>query len=223
MSVADKITRLTTARNNIRTALEDKGIDASEHGFEDFAGDVDSIETLNLQSRTISPSTVKQTITPQSGYNGLSQVVVNAISPTKAAQTYIPRTTNQTIASGRWLTGTQTIKGDANLVASNIANGVSIFGVTGTYTGSGGGIIPSGSLTITENDTYDVTNYAEVVVEVEGGGGEADPEFTINVSTQQALGMINDYFQKFGLYSMLDANAINVWQQNILPVIFNMS
>lgn len=57
---------------------------------------------------------------------------------TKAATTYTPKTTNQTIAASTYLTGVQTIKGDANLVAGNIKSGVSIFGVTGTYTGSGG-------------------------------------------------------------------------------------
>lgn len=43
MSVADKITRLTTARNNIRTALANKGVSASSHGFEDFATDIGNI------------------------------------------------------------------------------------------------------------------------------------------------------------------------------------
>lgn len=50
----------------------------------------------------------------------------------KSAQTYTPTTSDQTIASGQYLSGTQTIEGDANLVASNIAKNVSIFGVTGT-------------------------------------------------------------------------------------------
>ena len=53
----------------------------------------------------------------------------------KGAATYTPGKSNQTIASGQYLSGTQTIKGDSNLVASNIANGKTIFGVTGTYTG----------------------------------------------------------------------------------------
>ena len=52
---------------------------------------------------------------------------------TKSAATIIPSTTNQIIAAGQYLTGIQTIKGDANLVAANIASGVSIFGVTGTH------------------------------------------------------------------------------------------
>ncbi len=50
----------------------------------------------------------------------------------KAAQTYIPGTTDQTIASGQYLSGTQTIAGDADLIASNIKKDVNIFGVTGT-------------------------------------------------------------------------------------------
>lgn len=50
----------------------------------------------------------------------------------KSIATITPTTSNQTIASGTYIIGTQTIKGDANLVASNIKKGVSIFGVTGT-------------------------------------------------------------------------------------------
>lgn len=52
----------------------------------------------------------------------------------QAAQTITPTTSNQTIASGQYLTGTQTIRGDANLVAGNIKSGVSIFGVAGSLT-----------------------------------------------------------------------------------------
>ena len=54
--------------------------------------------------------------------------------PSKGATTYTPGTSNQTIASGQYLSGAQTIKGDANLVAANIAKGKSIFGISGTYT-----------------------------------------------------------------------------------------
>lgn len=50
----------------------------------------------------------------------------------QAATTYTPGTSDQTIAANLYLTGAQTIKGDANLVAGNILKDVSIFGVTGT-------------------------------------------------------------------------------------------
>lgn len=52
----------------------------------------------------------------------------------KAAATITPTTTAQTIAAGTYLTGAQTISGDANLVASNIKSGVSIFGIAGSLT-----------------------------------------------------------------------------------------
>jgi hypothetical protein len=118
----------------------------------------------NLQTKTVTPSTSSQSVTPDSGYDGLSRVTVNAIpgsyvqpTTTKAATTYTPTTSNQTIAAGTYCSGIQTIKGDANLVAANIAEGVSIFGITGTHSGGSGGgsvetctvtIIPSGDSTV---------------------------------------------------------------------------
>lgn len=50
----------------------------------------------------------------------------------KAAATYTPTTSDQTIAAGQYLFGAQTIEGDANLQAQYIASGVTIFGVTGS-------------------------------------------------------------------------------------------
>lgn len=50
----------------------------------------------------------------------------------KSAQTYTPTTSDQTIASGQYLSGAQTVKGDVNLVSSNIISGATIFGVTGS-------------------------------------------------------------------------------------------
>ena len=57
---------------------------------------------------------------------------------TQGAQTITPSTSNQTIAAGKYLTGAQTIEGDANLVAANIKKDVSIFGVSGSYEGASG-------------------------------------------------------------------------------------
>lgn len=110
-----------------------------------YAGSSSGGNTPSLQTKTVSPSESTQTVSPDSGYDGLSKVTVNAISSTyigsgvtkKAAATYTPKTTDQSIASGQYLSGTQTIKGDANLVAGNIKSGVSIFGVTGIYASSG--------------------------------------------------------------------------------------
>lgn len=51
------------------------------------------------------------------------------------AQTITPTTTDQTINGNVFLVGAITVAGDANLLAENIKSGVTIFGVTGTYTG----------------------------------------------------------------------------------------
>ena len=61
--------------------------------------------------------------------------VLTGTMPTQGAQTITPGTTAKTIAAGRYLTGKQTIQGDADLVAGNIKNGVNIFGVAGDYNG----------------------------------------------------------------------------------------
>ena len=110
-----------------------------------------------IQEKTVTPTESQQTVTPDTGYDGLTKVTVGAVSSTyigskvtkKSAQTYTPGTSDQTIGSGQYLSGTQTIKGDSNLVGSNILSGKSIFGVPGSvvvqkyYTGSS---TPSSSL-----------------------------------------------------------------------------
>ena len=110
-----------------------------------YAGSSSGGSSHKLQAKTATPSESTQTISPDSGYDGLSSVTVNAVSRTyvgsgvtkKAAATYTPKTSDQSIAASQYLSGAQTIKGDANLVAGNIKSGVSIFGVTGTYAGGG--------------------------------------------------------------------------------------
>lgn len=125
-----------------------------------------SASSPNLQSKSVSPSESSQTVKPDSGYDGLSQVTVSAISTTyvgsgvtkKAAATYTPSTSDQTIASGQYLNGTQTIKGDSNLIAANIKSGVSIFGVAGSYTGSG-----SGGSSTNNCEAYHITSTSDTI------------------------------------------------------------
>lgn len=102
--------------------------------------------TISIDSSgkiTASSSTTKSvTPTVSAGYvsTGTAGTITVSCSntkqlTTKAATTYTPSTSNQTIASGTYLTGTQTIKGDSYLKAANIKAGVTIFGIQGTYTG----------------------------------------------------------------------------------------
>lgn len=75
------------------------------------------------------------------GVTGTYSGTSTGVNPTytQTAKTWTPTTTNQTIAAGTYCSGAQTILGDSNLIAANIKSGVSIFGVTGTYSGEGGG------------------------------------------------------------------------------------
>ena len=127
------------------------------------SGSATAPSTISGTSATVSTGTntitlsksVSVTPTVSAGYvasgtAGSSSVSLTASVTTKAAATITPGTSNQTITSGTYLTGTQTIDGDANLVAGNIKSGTTIFGVTGSY--SGGGSISTDTKTATASN-----------------------------------------------------------------------
>lgn len=150
MGVQTEIDRISAAVQNAHLkVLEKGGTTAAPYLVANLEAAIDTIPEATeptLQSKSVTPSESAQTVKPDSGYDGLSSVAVGAISktyvgssvPKQAAQTITPGTANKTIASGKYLTGAQTIKGDANLIPGNIKSGVSIFGVNGSYEGSGG-------------------------------------------------------------------------------------
>lgn len=87
--------------------------------------------TLTL-SKTISVTPTVSAGYVASGTAGNSSVSLTASITTKGSATYTPGTSDQTIASGTYLTGAQTIAGDPDLVASSIVYGKNIFGVDGS-------------------------------------------------------------------------------------------
>ena len=125
-----------------------------------------SVSSGGLITASVSAS---QSVTPTVSAGYVSSGTAGTVSvsgsntsqlTTQAAQTITPTTTNQTIASGKYLTGVQTIEGIVctNLTAENIAEGVtvkigtatdddSVASVTGTHSGGGGNYTVTVSLT----------------------------------------------------------------------------
>lgn len=138
------------------------------------SGSASPASTISGTSATVSTGTNTLTLsktvsnTPQvsagyvsSGTAGNSSISLTANVTTKGSATITPGTTNQTIASGTYLTGTQTISGDANLVAGNIKSGTTIFGVTGTYSG-GGGSLTVATKTLTNTATTQTLSFSSL-------------------------------------------------------------
>ena len=132
-------------------------------------------------------------LTGHSAYDNAGNLVVGSI-PFKAAATYTPTTSNQTIAAGQYLSGAQTIAGDADLVASNIRKGVNIFNVTGTYS------------TVTGNNITALTaaslrsGYAGFA----NGGNQINgtmPDITVTSSITASANMTGKYFTTSGASS----------------------
>lgn len=100
-----------------------------------------------LQDVHVYPITTDFTVTATEGYDGISTVTVHKIpasyvepSTTQGTKTWTPTTKDQTIASGTYCSGKQTIKGDAGLIAANIRSGVTLFGVAGSLVEGGSAI-----------------------------------------------------------------------------------
>lgn len=102
-----------------------------------------TIETGELDTPAVSFDTTSGKFTATAkvktgGYIGASATKTNTYTLTRdLGGTITPTKNDQTISlSGKYCTGDLIVKGDSNLISANIKNGISIFGVLGTYTGA---------------------------------------------------------------------------------------
>lgn len=115
----------------------------------------------NYQSKTnINPTTSSQTIEPDTGYDALSSVQINAM-PSGTAGT--PTATKGTV-SNHSVSVTPSVTNTAGYIMSGT--------LTGTAVTVSASELVSGSETKTANGTYDVTNLASLVVNVSGGSSK---------------------------------------------------
>ena len=112
------------------------------------------------QAKTnIDPSTSSQTIYPDNGYDALSSVQINAM-PSGTAGT--PTATKGTVSNNS-VSVTPSVTNTTGYITGSTKTGTAV-----TVSASE---LVSGSETKTANGTYDVTNLAQLIVNVSGGGG----------------------------------------------------
>lgn len=149
---------------------------------------INIVSNFVTQEKTVTPTTTAQEITADSGFDGLSKVIVNGVpagsvsvnTPTVNSSGLITAsvTVGEGYVSGNTVSRTKQLatqdektvtptKAEQTAVESGIytTGAVKVAAIPDQY------IIPSGIKTITENGEVDVTSFSSVMVNVAGGSG----------------------------------------------------
>lgn len=116
---------------------------------------------------------------------------VTGIIPSKDKQTFTPSIESQIISSGQYLSGTQTILGDSNLLPENIKTDVTIFGVTGTHAGAD---------ELTEATATETDIKSGKIAYINGGEKVTGTVYTVDTETNIAPGLKNQFLEA-GFYN----------------------
>lgn len=166
--------------------------------------------SLDLSQVTVTEASMLDGV---KAYDKTGKLIEGSIQ-SQAAQTITPKTTDQTIAAGKYLSGVQTIEGDSNLAAGNIKKGVSIFGVAGSYEGGGSsGDIVKGwaetNVTLASGTTARV-NVGTAVTHTNG-------KVSISNSTSVKVSSVDDLEQCKGKYAQRYGTGTTTYDVYFIP------
>lgn len=165
----DQGTGYVTGSNSTATTTVSMGVNGARvtatNGASTIVGYVKTATQATPSISVSSDGLITASATQTEGYVSAGTNSKTKQLTTQAAKTVTPTTSNQTaVAKGRYTTGAVTVKGDANLIPENIKSGVSIFGVTGAYEGSGGSSIGTCTVVLDMSSigAYGNTQHTEV-------------------------------------------------------------